>query len=646
MTIKNLSLTLIGGLMVTTVMAKTTTIMEIQGNAQKSPLVVSSTHTSQVTVHGVITAIQHKALDKDIVAGFYLQNADGDNNPLTSDGIFVAVNPSQLKVGDKVTVTGRVIENHGLTQLNADTISNPIHTGLLKPIVLTTHASDKDFKATLERHEGMLVTITPLSKMLVSRSFGYDRKARRNNMALAYGNINYQQNQAHRPSSKASINQFHSNLDRNLTVESAVKAPSGTIPWYQNFASTTANHIRIGDDINQLTGVIGYSHGEYRLYVTEQATVNSFIHRNPRTTKPNLIKGDISVATFNVLNYFNSPFGGAQNPTKHSRGASNKREFTIQSQKVVSAIVALNADIIGLMEIENNGYGKNSALMDLVTRLNEQLPQHQHYKYAKLANKDFVGSGAITNQVIYRPSSVTLSAIELITMPTQRAPEVGKESGINFMRDALTPTFQINGSSEKLTVSINHFKSKGSTCWEDVALQQGDVDGQGNCEHFRVSGAYHLGQQLAKIEGHKLIIGDLNSYAYEDPLLVLTNRDNVGNNYIVDAARDTFINKKSLHGAKGGVIEQSFGYINTVLAKHPQAFGYSYKNVVGTLDYILASPSLKAHIVDAIEWNINSPESTLLEYPSKYTGKMQKFNDPYRSSDHDPVIISLRFEKQ
>lgn len=645
MTIKHYSISLLCGLLASNAFAKNTDIMTIQGNGVSSPLVNLEAKPSSLTVQGSVTAIQKKSLGNDVVAGFYVQDIVGDNNPFTSDGIFVAGANSKLKIGDKVEVSGYVSETYGLTQLKATKVKKLNGHARVKPVVLQPHPSDKDFKATLERHEGMLVTITPKSNMLVSRSFGYDRKARRNNMALAYGKINHQANQAGWPSSKESIRQYHSNLTRNLTVESQVKAPNGIIPWYKNFASTTKHHIRIGDGVTQLTGVIGFSHDQYRLYVTEQANINSFIHNNPRTSAPELKKGDVSVATFNVLNYFNSPFGGAKNPTQKSRGAKSRTEFTMQANKIVSAVVALDADIIGLMEIENNGYGKHSALNDLVTRINKRLPSNKHYQIAQITNKKFIGTGAITNQVIYRPSSVTLTDIRLIAMPQQRAPKVGKEDGKNYMRDALTPTFAVNKGGEKLTVSINHFKSKGSTCWEDVALQQGrDSDHQGSCEQFRVSGAYHLGQQLAQIDGHKLIIGDLNSYANEDPLLVLTNRDNVSSSYEIDAARDTFVNNEPLHGSKGAVIKKSFGYINTVSDKHPNAFGYSYKNVVGTLDYILASPSLAPHIVDAVEWNINSPESTLFEYPSKYTGEMKKFSDPYRSSDHDPIIVSLSFK--
>jgi len=625
-----------------------TTIMAVQGQGIASPLASPSAVSSKVIVQGIITAIQQRPLGKQISTGLYLQDKQGDGNPLTSDAVFVVTQTSGLNIGDSVTVSGVVTEQNGLTQITADSIIDTLtknqHNAHIRPVILKTIASDDDFAVTLERHEGMLVTVTPTSKLHVARSFSYDRLTRRNNMALSHGQISYHPNQYHWPSSQASNIQRQSNLDNLLIVDSFTQAKGGDVPWYSDFAKRPNNHIRIGDSIDGLTGVIGFSNGQYRLTVTQPAGIDTFIHQSPRTTQPQLATSDIRVATFNVLNYFNSSFGGTSNPSGQNRGAKSPAEFEMQATKIVNAIVALDADIIGLMEIENNGYGQQSALQDLVTRLNATLPPSKHYNFGRLNEHNPLGNDAITNQVIYRPSIATLLTMITIPMPQQHAPKIDKESGDNYMRDALTPTFKINDSGAQLTVSINHFKSKGSTCWEDVALQHyQDDDRQGSCEHLRVSGAFHLGQQLSKIDGHKLIIGDLNSYAKEDPLLVLTHRHNVDSKYTIEAARDTYINKTPLHGKLGATIHQSFGYINTVAQQHPRAFGYSYQNVVGTLDYILASPSLKPHIVDAIEWNINSPESPLLEYSTKYTADMKKFNDPYRSSDHDPVIIALRF---
>lgn len=640
------------------------TIMEIQGAGDYSPFVdvgnkqYQSKDTFQVS--GIITHIQTTKLGRDIPSGLYIQDPKGDNNPATSDGLFVsfdskALSTLPLQVGQTITATGKIKESYHWTQLAAQDIS--ISNEVIKTLPatpVTSLATDTNFSDTLERFEGMLVTIASDNNLIVSRNFGYDRNVRRNNLALAAGSINFQPNQQYAPSSKSSKQQAIDIKNNELIIESLDKAPAGKIPWFPSFAQSANgvdyNYIRIGDSVTNLTGVVGYSDNNFRLFVQSTATNENFKHNNPRTVAPTLKDGDIKVATFNVLNYFNSPFGGDKNPLGQNRGAKTNDEFSMQRAKIVKAILALDADIIGLMEIENNGTQANSALNDLLSHINKELPIDQQYSFATNSEK-YNGTGAITSQVIYRSEEMSLASYQVITMPQQDAPTIGKENGKNFMRNAVTPTFKLKDSGELLTVSVNHFKSKGSTCWEDVALQNSkDVDHQGSCEHFRVSGAYHLGQALEKIEGHKLIIGDLNSYALEDPLAVLTNRQHLPDSYELRAARDTFIGGdsekgKSLHGENGAVINKSFGYINTIRELHPEAFGYSFSNVVGTLDYILASPSLADHIVDASEWNINSPESTLFEYGTRYTGDMKKYADVYRSSDHDPVIISLDFSK-
>ena len=629
-----------------------TDIMTIQGASTKSPLLGQSI----VSFEGAVTAIVRKKLAQDLATGFFIQDVVGDGNVKTSDGIFVAaklteITQANLVIGQVVNITGQVKEiNHQTVIFATNIVATKRHHKIV-PTALYALTSDSDFSQTLERHEGMLVKFNPKSKMLITRTFSYQPPDRRNNMVISHLSVNRQPNQLFLPGSAQASALRLDNQQRSVVIESFVKAPRGQIPWYPGFGTAdsngeNSNYLRVGDQINDLTGVLGFASHKFRLYVTKPVTNANFSHNNRRTTAPEIIRGNLSVATFNVLNYFNSPFGGNANPMGKSRGATSITEFILQGAKISQAIIALDADIVGLMEVENNGDTQGSAVFDLLTTINNQLIPSKRYVVATTQQKLSPESSSITNKIIYRPSLVSLSKLISIPMPQQHAPRVGKESGHNFMRNALTATFNIDGHQYPLTVSVNHFKSKGSTCWEDVGLQSyKDPDLQGSCEHFRVSAAYYLGQQLAKIPGHTLIIGDLNSYAKEDPIRVLTG---LKSGHSVQAARNTFVTKNGdsmteLHLDNGATISDSFDYINTVALKHPQAFGYSFAGQVGTLDYILASPSLTTLMVDVTEWNINSPESPLLEYAKKYTGKMNKFNDVYRSSDHDPVIISFKF---
>ena len=79
----------------------------------------------------------------------------------------------------------------------------------------------------------------------------------------------------------------------------------------------------------------------------------------------------------------------------------------------------------------------------------------------------------------------------------------------------------MNATGERFTVAVNHLKSKGSDC-NDVG-DPDTGDGQGNCSQTRTAAAEALVDWLATDptgsgDPDFLIIGDLNSYAMEDPI--------------------------------------------------------------------------------------------------------------------------------
>ena len=637
--------------------ATATTIMAIQGDSWSSPLIDSGYESEDYyEVIGVVTAIQTSALGNDLPVGFFLQDPEGDGDENTSDAIFVNGDIDGIEVGNTVTVQGKAYESYGWTQLTDTNINNIEATSIsIAPTPLRTLDTDEDFDFTLERHEGMLIELDEAADMHITRTFSFDYDAYRYNMMAAYERVNLHMNQQNVPGSYEAAAQDDENQDRRIYIESFEKASNGVVPWYSDFlaesavpmddgTTTSDDYIRVDDTINGLQGVLGYSYSDFRLYVTNEATQDTFIHNNDRTTSPDVEDGDLRVATFNVLNYFNSPFGGAENPYGDNRGAETEDEFERQGDKIAKAIIALDADIIGLMEIENNGFGEDSAVAHLVNKINALIEdESEQYSYVSSDDYEYIGTDAIANQVIFKSSKVTLDTYRLIEMPEQHATE-GDDTD-NYQRDAITPTFRINGTDDTITVSVNHFKSKGSTCWEDVNLQDSeDADGQGSCENFRVSAAQRLGSALAEISGHKLILGDLNSYANEDPILLLTE---LPDGYSVTPARDTFIGDEEMDGSDPESLTESFGYRNVIRERHPDSYSYSYDDTLGTLDYILAdADTAENNVVAAIDWNINSPESTYVDYTTEYSGDLPEYSDIYRASDHDPAVVVLTFSSE
>ncbi|NKF50347.1 ExeM/NucH family extracellular endonuclease [Shewanella sp. WXL01] len=678
-----------------------TAISEVQGEGSASPIA-----GQDVVVEGVVTAVVELPSK-----GFFLRDIDSDGNPLTSDGIFVkSSSADDNMVGRTVCLGSTVAESYGQTQLAAETweVTNSDYTATTPTDIEVLESDNGSFETTLERYEGMLVNLpedmNPLEEgnqdMRVSRSFSFNYDSYRNNITLAYKRPNLQPNQLNVAGSPESYAAAEQNDDYRLIIESSTKAPNGVIPYYPNFAVNPANnYIRIDDSVVGMQGVISYSFGDYALTVTNELNDTNFVHNRPRTDSPDIsedVEADhfaIRVASQNLFNYFNSPFGGDQNQFGQSRGADTQAEFDKQKTKLVEAIRALDADVVGLMEMENNGFGLKSAVADLVNEVNVYYNDEYADNYDKpystenryvfvgfdhngnqiLDELDALGSDAIATGIIYRPSKMSVERTRVVTMPQQKAPtivndnnEVIKdnndeilESGQNYHRDALVVTFVINQTGKRLTLAVNHFKSKGSTCWEDwQGVEFGDAtkwtekapdpDFQGSCSEFRIAGAVQLGDELEKISGDKIILGDLNAYAKEDPLLVLTENPR---NKTLTTASYTYVGTKPQFNTDGTPVNitKTYGYVDILSKifdeKGKYGWSYSFNDEVGSLDHILITPSLESRVIDATDWHINAAESNLYDYNDEYKPEGHNFYaaDHFRSSDHDPALVTLSY---
>ncbi|MFO6004359.1 lamin tail domain-containing protein, partial [Pseudomonas aeruginosa] len=129
-------------------------IHEVQGAGAESPLV-----NQRVAIEGVVVGDFQNASE---LKGFYVQQEDAtvDGDPATSEGIFVydGGNGSDVKLGDRVRVTGQVREFNGLTELVGPLQVSVLASGVALPtpagISLPLASAD-----ALERYEGMRVQL-------------------------------------------------------------------------------------------------------------------------------------------------------------------------------------------------------------------------------------------------------------------------------------------------------------------------------------------------------------------------------------------------------------------------------------------------------------------------------------------------------
>ena len=248
--------------------------------------------------------------------------------------------------------------------------------------------------------------------------------------------------------------------DDNSSQNSSL--PDGTLYYPQPGGLSINNYFRGGDTVTNLTGVLGFGFGEYRIRPVDPQYTTTFTATNPRPAAPTL-NGRLTVASFNVLNYFltvdttssnNSGDCGASQ-TLDCRGADNQNEVDRQTAKLVSAIIAMDADIYGLIEMENTPGVEPLAF--LVSELNAIVGAGTY----DFIDTGVIGTDAIRAGIIYKTTSVTPTGLTAVLDDPQF---VNGLTGSPKNRPALAQSFVENSTGAVVTVVVNHLKSKGSGC--------------------------------------------------------------------------------------------------------------------------------------------------------------------------------------
>jgi len=545
-----------------------TPIYTIQGDGLTSAYV-----GNEVAVEGIVVGVFQSGKN-----GFFIQDAMGDNDTSTSDGIFVFRTTPDVNVGDYVRVRGTVDEAFDLTVItNVSQVwlcssgNSVTSTELSLPVT-----SLDDF----ESYEGMLVNFP--QSLYISEYFNFDR----------FGEIvlttqrQFQPTAVYEPGSAEAAQLAQDNLLDRITLDDGNNDQNPDPALHPNGSIfDLTNLFRGGDMLQNVTGVMDYAFGLYRIQPTTGA---NYTPMNMRTAQPHDLGGSLKIASFNVLNYFTtidnsgSICGPAGN--QNCRGADTTEEFTRQRDKIIEALADMDADVVGLVEIENHPGDIPTA--DLVSGLNTVMGAGTY---------NYIATGAIGTDAI-RVATVDPRFIDTKNRPV------------------LTQTFQDNDTCGVFTVAVNHLKSKGSSC-NDVG-DPDTGDGSGNCNLTRKAAAEALVDWLASDptgsgNADFLIIGDLNSYTKEDPIDVL------------------------LAGGYTNLISHFGG---------KYAYSYVFDGQLGYLDHALASTDLINKVTGVTVWHINADEPDLIDYDMTFKKDAQDAlyeANAYRSSDHDPVFIGL-----
>ncbi|MBN2550393.1 MAG: ExeM/NucH family extracellular endonuclease [Anaerolineales bacterium] len=558
---------------VSTLVADQMRIHHVQGDGAESPFdgeVITD-------LFGVVTWVQSK--------GFYMQDPQPDADADTSEGIYVYTSSAPTaKVGEAVTVTGMVDEYYLMTEITSVTsVVTDTTTEVITPFVL-----DLPVAVNLEPQESMLVTIP--ETMTVSQNYFQGR----------YGQVTLSADgRLYNPLNGSHAVTLEENLRRMLVLDDNSTAQNMTIVPYIGDDNT----LRAGDEVANLTGVIDYglinSSGGYfyRLQPTQAVT---FVRKNERTTAPEVLPGSLRVASFNLYNFFNGNGDGTGFPAL--RGPSTYDEFVRQRDKLIPALVALNGDIVGLMEVENdNAFIATQliAIQDLVNSLNAVMGAGTYAWVLEPAP----GTDQIKVAMIYKPAVVTpQGAGQNFQM------DYGAYTDV-FNRPPLAQTFKLNSTGDVFTVVVNHFKSKGCGDATGADLDQGDGAG---C---------YAAKRLAQAQAMLLVITQLQTSSGDEDVLVIGDL----NAYAEEASIQALIT--------GGLVNLVEDQVDA-----DDRYSYVFDGQAGYLDHMLATELLAIKMLGVDIWHINTDEPEVINYDQDYNPPGYYTADPYRSSDHDPVV--------
>jgi predicted extracellular nuclease len=540
-------------------------IYSIQGSGHTSPFVGAT-----VTTNGIVTAVDSN--------GFYIQDASGDGNDATSDGLFVFTSTAPtVAIGDSVTVSGTVTEFQAnaasltVTEITSPTVSVNSTGNVLPAATLigtggrtppTENYEDDNF-ATFdpatdaldfyESMEGMRVTIqAPLvvagtndfgeTYVVASEGAGATGINDRKGITVSEGDFNPERIQI--------------DNDPNLS------------PGYN------PDHSQ-GDLLADVTGILNYAFSSYEVLVTGPVTTATDVALPQETTALDGDSTRLTIASYNVENL---------DPT------DPQSKFDAIASQIVNNLSA--PDIVGLQEIQDaDGPGTGSNLSGQATadKLIAAIvaaggPTYQYVEIAPTTANSTGGepNGNIRNGFLYNPERVTYVAGSAEIVPGAAA------SGGRY---PLAADFTFNG--ETVTVINVHFTSRGGS---DPLMGDNQPPANGGdsarLAQAQAVRAYIDGLAAGDPELNIVTLGDFNSFYFEAPLQAI-----------------------QAGGAQNNL---------HLLLPEEERYTYMFEGNLQALDNILVGPNLNlTSQFDVVHVNAEQPEGTA------------------RPTDHDPTLALL-----
>jgi predicted extracellular nuclease len=536
--------------------ADATPISTIQGDGYYSPL-----QDSFATTQGTVTRIKKGE-------GVYIEDVSTPHPPSHSRALFLSDQSlsRSAKPGQVLAVSGRVAELGAsrdkltsLVEVSAAEICSENAVLPETPARLPMNSNTRESLESMRVSFEQALTVTDVYKLSD------------NELTLSAGGVLRIPTESVRPGSAAS-RQTRENRNRSLVV---------------HLDQPNAMPVPVGSTFKAPAGIMGHD-GRAQQLVMESEPV---IEVTKADTLHAAADGEVRIVSANLLNFFNGDGAGGGFPAE--RGPESMDEFLAQSARIEAAISRIQPDLLGVQELENDGFGPQSAARSLLALLNNTGNDDWAVVETEAGR---VGEDIIAVGLFYRRQ-----VLETVGKPRT----LGSRAFQDLSRMPLAQLFRDRSSGVEFLVAANHLKSKYG-CPED-GINSNQDDGQSCWNAARVSAVEAqvewLGQLAEQLEtANVLILGDMNAYRMEDPIRQFNDASYVD------------------------LVEQIAGL--------PQ-YSYIYWGQAGTLDYLFASPAMARYARAAQIWHINAGHARNIAQPQPWL----------RASDHDPVIADFDFSQ-
>ena len=570
-------------------------IGEVQGESHQSPLAGKEVIINNV----VVTKIDEKG------TGFYVQDKVSDNNPRTSDAVYVA-SKDKVESGDLLKVQGTVkegyMEEYSVRQ--GQTFKKPAGSLTVTQIInaTITKLGKADLPKALNISEKMpkdIVDNTPTKYNPETEALDYWE-------SLEGMRVEVTKPKVTGPQYKGDIYVLPGDYKgQKLNNIGGVNLRPG-VQNTEVLPITVGNKFvaKAKDYFNEnITGVVTYKNKTYKIDPSSVPAIqDGGLKREVSKIYP--AEDKLTIASYNIENFSANNKGHDETPEEKVDKIANSFIKEVHSP-----------DIITLIEVQDNNGGVNDGTVEGV-KSGEKLAQRikslggPDYKYTEIApvdGKDGGKPGAnIRVAYLYNPKRVTLigkekggseEAARFVNGHLEKNPARIDPTSVHFekVRKSLAAEFEFKG--ERIVVIANHLKSKLG----DDAIYGSNQPSVENTKAKRIEEAKILNafikEGLRQNPNLKFVLtGDFNDFEFSDSVKTI-----VGNELV------------------------------NLMAEHEQGdrYSYFYRGSNQSLDNILVSKNIKDKVVF-------SPVHINASFMEEHG----------RASDHDPVVVQIDFSKQ